>query len=547
MRTIATLVAPGSFVDGDAGALLVGRVVANTGFIQALRRFCSFDAMTFFVGDAREGERLTHIIGQIGIDPAWVRVRNVLELPAALAGGEISVLHQLSHAEAFPHLVWLRDRHAAATTPVTAQVHALSYPRLVRNYIALLLHPPAEHDAIFCSSRAGRRVVEASFAAARAACSRSFGRVPGLACELPLVPLGVDVGTLGQGDRAGMRCRLGLPPDALVVLVLARFSEHDKMDLLPVLQAFRDVVVRPTQPERPLHLALAGARQGTDSPEMVLRWASQLGIGDRVVLRVDFPGSEHPDILAAADIFLSPADSVQETFGLSVAEAMAAGLPVIASDFDGYKDTVTVETGIRVPTRWGADPDLLSDLGPVLYERPLHLMLGQSIEVDLDAMSAAIHALAMDDARRGALGRAARARARSCYDWSVVLPQYEAVWNRLAARPRRRRPADHEPSPLGMSFGTLFAHHPGAGPDPHRIVRRLPFADHLMDAGAHYPVYPDLESVFGEDDVAAALAIAAEPVPADALAAALQGRWPPCDAWRAQLLVAWLLKHGLVG
>ncbi len=42
----------------------------------------------------------------------------------------------------------------------------------------------------------------------------------------------------------------------------------------------------------------------------------------------------------AADVFISLADSVQETFGLTPVEAMAAGLPVIASDWNGYKETV---------------------------------------------------------------------------------------------------------------------------------------------------------------------------------------------------------------
>ncbi|HRE90473.1 MAG TPA: glycosyltransferase, partial [Myxococcota bacterium] len=55
--------------------------------------------------------------------------------------------------------------------------------------------------------------------------------------------------------------------------------------------------------------------------------------------------------MAAADVFVSLADNVQETFGLSVIEAMAAGLPVVVSDWDGYKDTVRDgEDGFRVTT-----------------------------------------------------------------------------------------------------------------------------------------------------------------------------------------------------
>ena len=56
--------------------------------------------------------------------------------------------------------------------------------------------------------------------------------------------------------------------------------------------------------------------------------------------------------LAAADLFCSPADNLQETFGLSVLEAMASSLPVVASDWNGYRDLVEHgSTGWLVPCR----------------------------------------------------------------------------------------------------------------------------------------------------------------------------------------------------
>ena len=45
---------------------------------------------------------------------------------------------------------------------------------------------------------------------------------------------------------------------------------------------------------------------------------------------------------AAADIFVSLSDNIQETFGLTPVEAMAAGLPVVASDWDGYRETIVM-------------------------------------------------------------------------------------------------------------------------------------------------------------------------------------------------------------
>src|SRR3546814_10665560 len=54
---------------------------------------------------------------------------------------------------------------------------------------------------------------------------------------------------------------------------------------------------------------------------------------------------------AAADVFVSLSDNIQESFGITPVEAMAVGLPCIVSDWDGYRDTVVDgETGILVPT-----------------------------------------------------------------------------------------------------------------------------------------------------------------------------------------------------
>ena len=59
--------------------------------------------------------------------------------------------------------------------------------------------------------------------------------------------------------------------------------------------------------------------------------------------------------LAAADLAVSLVDNTQETFGLSVAEAMAACLPVVASNWNGYRDLIRQGVdGFLVPSRWSS-------------------------------------------------------------------------------------------------------------------------------------------------------------------------------------------------
>jgi D-inositol-3-phosphate glycosyltransferase len=330
------------------------------------------------------------------------------------------------------------------------------------------------------------------------------------------------------------------------VLGRGRFTEYDKMDLFPLLQAFRAVVDAIAEPARKPVLLLAGARQGTKTPEMVRLWAKLLGISDRVLLEIDFAEGEKANLLAAADLFVSPSDNPQETFGLSVVEAMAAGLPVVVSDFDGYKDTVTDEVGIRVPTRALVPVDRLTELGTLLYERPLHLFLGQTVEIDLPALEAAVFALVSDPARRARMAAAGVARVRGEYDWRVVIPRYEALWSSLAeATPQARRTTGARP-PLAMDFDEAFASFPSEVGSARRLVMRSALAETLVGKRNQYLIYPELRNLFSDDDVIALLALAKKPITMAALAEADATARPAFAPWRRDHALAWLVKHGLL-
>lgn len=543
MRAFATLAAPLSYgriaPTGGPAAPLVGRQVANTTFLRALARHSGFEELHLFVGegsDARAAEELFRAdLGE------RLRIRNLLELPAAVERGELSVLHNSSHLDRFLDLVWLRDRAAPSGLPVTGQIHSLSYPRSLGDYLRALLVPPGPSDAILCSSEAGRRVVLEIFASLRDSLAGAGAALPELACELPVLPLGVDVDALSGGDRARGRERLGVAPDAFAALVLARFSEYDKMDLFPLLTAFARA--RPRLPADAC-LVLAGARQGTKTPEMLELWARALGVRDRVRFAVDFPDEQKADLLAAADAFVSPTDNPQETFGISVVEAMAAGLPVVASELDGYRESLADGAGLLVPTRWEPPPPELSDLGPLLHERPLHLLVGQGVCVDVAELARALERLASDPALRRRLGAAAAVRARAVYDWSAVVPRYEDLWRRLAAAPRRAQRAGRHP--LALDYARVFAHYPTGPLDPARVLALTEHGQRCAAAGATPPVLPDVRLVFGEDLALRALALCAERPRASELAARLAAEAPERPAWHAARLVAWLEKHGLV-
>ncbi len=155
--------------------------------------------------------------------------------------------------------------------------------------------------------------------------------------KLKVVRNGVDVARFARAQRSeGLRRSLGVRGGELLLACVARLSRVKRHDILLHALSMCDWRGR-------LRLALVG-----DGPERrnlhVL--ARRLGIADGVT----FTGSraDVPAVLASSDIFLFA--SMAEGFGLSVAEAMASGLPVVASAVDALKEFVSDgETGLFFP------------------------------------------------------------------------------------------------------------------------------------------------------------------------------------------------------
>ena len=541
-RTFATLATHMTY--GRAGeGVLVGRMVANTAFIEALGRYSSFERFRLYVGESGDETNARHIFGEALGDR--LEIRNLLELGRDLAAAELDVLHFGSHLDRIADLFWLRDRYATRNIPVTGQIHSLSYPRSMSDYLRFLLAPPSQNDAILCSTESGKLVVQNSINAMRDSLKTRGVELPPLEWELPVIPLGVNVEELAGGDGSALRRELDIPAEAFCALALARFSEYDKMDLFPLLLAFRGVVQKL---ERPAILLLAGARQGTKTPEMIQIWARALGIEANLRFLIDFPEAQKPALLAAADVFVSPTDNVQETFGITVIEAMAAGLPPVVADFDGYRESVTEEVGVRVSTSWSTPSDELRNLGPLLYERPLHLLLGQSVVVELEPLEAALLQLGRDSELCETYGARARERAEKVYDWAQVIPRYEELVERLAAKPfdASRRAQAGESNPLALDYGQVFSHYPTQMSAPNRRLRTSDHGRVLRSAGATPPIYPELGNLFDSTMVAAALIGADVPIAADHLAGALSENFPSHPIWQAKQLLAWMEKQGLL-
>jgi len=155
--------------------------------------------------------------------------------------------------------------------------------------------------------------------------------------KMRLFPRGIEpeFAVCDPGRQAAWRERLGLPPDAPILLWAGRLGREKNLDFL--FRVFEAVAQR--QPEA--RLVLAG-----DGPELE-RLRSIYSFNPRIAFTGRLDRAELPHLYGLADVFVFP--STTDTFGMVVLEAQACGLPAIVSDVGGPQELVASgETGFVV-------------------------------------------------------------------------------------------------------------------------------------------------------------------------------------------------------
>ncbi|MGH7429156.1 MAG: glycosyltransferase family 4 protein [Candidatus Methylomirabilaceae bacterium] len=151
----------------------------------------------------------------------------------------------------------------------------------------------------------------------------------GVGTPLEVIPTGVDPPAPSDEPKPGLRRRLGLSEDDVILLYVGRLAKEKNLELL--LRATRAAVH-----DAP-HVSLALVGEG-DEEGWLRQQADRLGLSARVRFVGAVPHQAVGDWYRAADLFVFP--SVSETQGLVVLEAMAHGLPVLAIRSIGTSDFV---------------------------------------------------------------------------------------------------------------------------------------------------------------------------------------------------------------
>lgn len=428
------------FVEQGSAERRIGRLVANHDFIKALVRYGSFDEYVL-ANPSHENQRsFLDVVDSWGLDAATrarVTPLPLVDLPARIAADRFHVFHAGGWGAFLPGLHRLRAAHAPRPWPITGMIFSI-HGREMLDYAVRLSHAGlTSADAIACLSHNGLDAFSRLLEAGAAIAGRRF------AGRLAPLGLGIDDDVLDvHGDREAGRRRLQVPADAVALLVLGRITPAQKMDLAPLLKVFARRVL--PEAARPVVLVIAGGASDGDI-RLLNALIDAYGLRAHVRVHANFLGRVKPDLLAAADILVSMVDNTQETFGLSLLEAMGHGVPVVASRFDGYKDLVEDGVdGLLVDTMW-CDADPLAGLGDVMDPNVAQLIQAQSVAIDTAQLADHLRDLIADEPRRAAMGSAGKTKVRERFRTSAVVRHYERWWDELAvaaaALTEWRRPA----------------------------------------------------------------------------------------------------------
>jgi glycosyltransferase involved in cell wall biosynthesis len=419
---------------------LMGRQAAGHGFLRAAIQARGDTAMRGLSSTRPSSEGFTQIVG--AIDPAapvecfgYDQIHRV---------GEVGVLY-LADITVAMH-ARLRQRVGVGTFSLCGVTHTTASAGAMDEIVALLREPVMPWDALVCTTSAVvetvRRVHEAESEYLR---WRFGGDIRLELPQLPIIPLGVHCADfeISADARASARQALGLDPETVTALFVGRLVFHAKAHPFPMYLGLQAAAERTG---RPVALIMCGWAPNDPITQAFVTGAALFAPDVKTIFVEGRDLTLRDQAWAAADIFVSLSDNIQETFGLTPIEAMAAGLPVVATDWNGYRDTIRAGVdGYRVRT-WSPSPGAGVPIarghenGSLSYDHYCWAAAATT-SVDLEELAQVLVELVENPDLRRRLGDAGRQHARERFDWAVVYSQYQDLWDDLNAR-RRAATAD---------------------------------------------------------------------------------------------------------
>ena len=352
--------------------------------------------------------------------------------------------------------------------------HTTASHSIMTSLTEIVTSPIMPWDALICTSKSVKDTVEVIHNNYYEYLNFRFGITKKPEMQLPVIPLGINIDEFKtERNRDNIRTSYSINKDDIAIIFVGRISFHAKAHNVPMFLALERLAQETSK--KKIHFIMAGWFPNEAIKKVFIEDAAKVCPSVKVIF-VDGRDQEKKfDVYAAGDIFFSLTDNIQETFGLTPLEGMASGLPVVVSDWNGYRDTVRDGIdGFRIRTT--SYPEELSqilayrhDLGLDTYDRYCGYH-SQFTSVDILEAVKKLKILIEDKDLRRELGNNARKHASEKFSWSVILKSYSDLEKQLFAMRKEKHKIDK--SYLKMRFPDRLP--------PYEIFRSYPsqFLDH---------------------------------------------------------------------
>ena len=408
---------------------IMGRQVAGNSFLKAFFKYTNYDEFFVYSGTKIEADNFARMAREEGRseEVKFIDFQNTgaLSQPGILFYPGPDIYSQAQNRSFFGNNLW----------SLCGITHTTCTAAVIESIKALVTKPINDWDALICTSHAVRsnviNILEMEEENLRNKLNATDFHRP----KLPVIPLGINYSEFQftKNEKTNARKEFDIQDDEIVILYVGRLSFHAKSNPFPMYKSIEKVA---NKSNKKIVLIECGWYGNKGIEEAFSQAAKYLCKNIRIVKIDGRKNDLRLKSFAAANIFCSLSDNVQETFGITPIEAMASGLPVIVSEWNGYKETVRNKIdGFSIPTlmpRAGDGIDLAARYALGIDKYDIYIgNVSNYISVNFPCLYNAFDSLINNEKLRLEMGENGKKRALETFDWINILPQYQELWSEL--------------------------------------------------------------------------------------------------------------------
>ncbi len=413
----------------------MGRQAAGWSFLKSIIQSQKYNRLGFYLKNSDQKELLKEDVSSLltednkSIELEYMSYSNVDQIQSY--GGIMlpgPALNEFSYARSYCG----HNKYSLCGITHTTASHTVMSS--ISNLLTSAIMP---WDAIICTSESVLQTVNKILEAQAKFLSYRYEKKIDFLPQLPIIPLGINNDEFNFSDeyKVNSRKELSIEKNDIVIVFVGRLSFHAKAHHVPMYTAL-EACAKELKDKRKIHLIQTGWF-ANDTIANTFKTEAQKICPSINCIFLDGTNQENKNkTLASGDIFMSLSDNIQETFGLTPLEGMAAGLPVIVSDWNGYRSTVRDNMdGFRIktyslPSGYGEELAFDYMIGKISYDYYIAHSV-QKTSIDVEDCINKLKLLIFNDDKRIEFSKNGKQRALNDFSWNKILNKYEELYKEL--------------------------------------------------------------------------------------------------------------------